>query len=219
MVSNLDRFTILVISAGEYCASLQNLNVEMNTIGCNKCRSDFRSQILRYYKPRSAKLCKDCKRRIKGSPLRLLDCKEEKCEQLKAHAPNFIDHLCEECHNHFKLVLEYLDEIEVPYSLNPHLVRGFDYYTKTVFEIFLEDEHIIGDEGGGNERVHRRSKLALGGGGRYDNLAKILGGKDTPAVGGGLGVDRVIGAMKQQGVKIPPLVTQMYFSAIGKKIR
>lgn len=199
---------------------LRNLNVEMNTIGCNKCRSEFRSQLLRYYKPRAAKLCRDCKRRIKENPLRLLDCKEEKCEQIKAHAPNFIDHLCEECHNHFKAVLEYLDETEIPYSLNPHLVRGFDYYTKTVFEVFLEDEHISGDDGG-NEKTHRRSKLALGGGGRYDNLVKLLGGKDAPAVGAGLGLDRIIGAMKQQGVKIPPLykpdVFLIQLGALSKK--
>jgi len=199
---------------------LQNLNVEMNTIGCNKCRSDFRSQLLRYYKPRAAKLCRDCKRRIKENPLRLLDCKEEKCEQLKAHAPNLIDHLCEECHSHFKAVLEYLDETEIPYSLNPHLVRGFDYYTKTVFEVFLEDEHISGDDGG-NEKTHRRSKMALGGGGRYDNLVKLLGGKDAPAAGAGLGLDRIIGAMKQQGVKVPPTykpdVFLVQLGALSKK--
>ena len=200
---------------------LQNINVEMNTIGCNKCRSDFRSQLLRYYKPRAAKLCRDCKRRIKESPLRLLDCKEEKCEQLKAHAPNLIDHLCEECHSHFKSVLEYLDETEIPYSLNPHLVRGFDYYTKTVFEVFLEDEHIADGEEGGNEKTHRRSKMALGGGGRYDNLIRLLGGKDAPAVGAALGLDRVIGAMKQQGVKVPPLykpdVFLVQLGALSKK--
>ena len=213
---------------------LQNLNVEMNTIGCNKCRSDFRSQLLRYYKPRAAKLCRDCKRRLKENPLRLLDCKEEKCEQLKTHAPNLIDHLCEECHSHFKAVLEYLDETEIPYSLNPHLVRGFDYYTKTVFEVFLEDEHIAGDDDnqrpqraeqsshdGGNEKAHQRSKLALGAGGRYDNLVKLLGGKDAPAVGAGLGLDRIIGAMKQQGVKVPPIykpdVFLVQLGALSKK--
>lgn len=133
---------------------LKNLKVEINSIGCGKCRPPFRNQLLRYYKPRFTKLCKDCKRRLKDNPLRLLDCKEETCQELKANAPNLIDNLCEDCHGHFKSVLEYLDETEVPYALNLHLVRGLDYYTKTVFEVFLEDEHLDN----GDEKTHQRSK-------------------------------------------------------------
>lgn len=196
---------------------LKNLSVEINSIGCSKCRPTYRSQLLRYYRSRTAKLCKDCKRRIKKNPLRLLDCKEEKCQQMHVNAPNLIDHLCQECHDHFKLVLEYLDETGIPYVLNPHLVRGFDYYTKTVFEVFLEDEHVEG----GSEKSHTRSKLALGGGGRYDNLAKTLGSKDVPAVGGSLGMERIIGVMKKQDVKVPALfkpdVFLIQLGALSKK--
>lgn len=196
---------------------LKNLSVEINSIGCSKCRPAYRSQLLRYYRSRAAKLCKDCKRRMKKNPLRLLDCKEEKCQQMHVNAPNLIDHLCQECHDHFKLVLEYLDETSIPYVLNPHLVRGFDYYTKTVFEVFLEDEHVEG----GSEKSHQRSKLALGGGGRYDNLAKALGGKDVPAVGGSLGMERIIGVMKKQDVKVPALfkpdVFLVQLGALSKK--
>lgn len=196
---------------------LKNLSVEINSIGCSKCRPTYRSQLLRYYRSRAAKLCKDCKRRMKKNPLRLLDCKEEKCQQMHVNAPNLIDHLCQECHDHFKLVLEYLDETGIAYVLNPHLVRGFDYYTKTVFEVFLEDEHVEG----GSEKSHTRSKLALGGGGRYDNLAKALGGKDVPAVGGSLGMERIIGVMKKQDVKVPALfkpdVFLIQLGALSKK--
>ena len=196
---------------------LKNLSVEINSIGCSKCRPTYRTQLLRYYRSRAAKLCKDCKRRMKKNPLRLLDCKEEKCQQMHAHAPNLIDHLCQECHDHFKLVLEYLDETGIAYVLNPHLVRGFDYYTKTVFEVFLEDEHVEG----GSEKSHQRSKLALGGGGRYDNLAKALGGKEVPAVGGSLGMERIIGVMKKQDVKVPALfkpdVFLVQLGALSKK--
>ncbi len=198
------------------CAELglKNVNVEINSLGCGKCRPAYRAQLSRYFKPRAARMCKDCKRRLKYNPLRLLDCKEEQCRELRMNVPNLIDSLCEECHGHFKSVLEYLDELAVPYALNPHLVRGFDYYTKTVFEVFLEDEHIeeaskeageMGAEEGGNEKTHTRSKLALGGGGRYDALAKLLGGKEVPAAGGGLGIERLIGVMKKQGVKVPAL--------------
>jgi len=195
---------------------LKNLNIEINSIGCPRCRPAYRSQLSRYFKARMARLCKDCKRRLKQNPLRLLDCKEETCIALRGNAPNLIDSLCEECHDHFKAVLEYLDELAVPYTLNPHLVRGFDYYTKTVFEVFLEDEHAEG----GSERVHERSRLALGGGGRYDGLAKILGGKDTPAVGGGIGMERIIGVMKKQGTKIPPLYRpEVYLVQLGALAR
>lgn len=207
--------SMFVICCGEL--GLKNLNVEVNSIGCTKCRPIYRTQLLRYYRARSTKLCKDCKRRMKENPLRLLDCKEEKCEQLKAHAPNLIDHLCQECHDHFKLVLEYMDELEIPYSLNAHLVRGFDYYTKTVFEVFLEDEHAEG----GAEKTHQRSRLALGGGGRFDNLSKALGGRDIPAVGAGMGMERIIGVMKRQSVKVSsvwkPDVFLVQLGALSKK--
>lgn len=206
----------LCLLAGEELG-LKNLSVEINSIGCSKCRPTYRTQLLRYYRSRAAKLCKDCKRRMKKNPLRLLDCKEEKCQQMHVNAPNLIDHLCQECHDHFKLVLEYLDETGIAYVLNPHLVRGFDYYTKTVFEVFLEDEHVEG----GSEKSHQRSKLALGGGGRYDGLAKALGGKEVPAVGGSLGMERIIGVMKKQDVKVPALfkpdVFLVQLGALSKK--
>ncbi|MEK7453261.1 MAG: histidine--tRNA ligase [Patescibacteria group bacterium] len=177
---------------------LKNLNVEINSIGCKQCRTSYKTQLLRYYRGRIKGVCIDCKKRAKINPLRLLDCKEEKCQPIKMNAPSLVDNLCKECHDHFKSVLEFLDELAVPYSLNSHLVRGLDYYTKTVFEVFLEDEHFEG----GNEKTHKKSKLAIGGGGRFDDLIKMIGGKNTPAVGAAIGMERVIGVIKKQGIKI-----------------
>ena len=168
---------------------LTNLVVEVNCIGDQLCRPYYRKTLASYLRSKDSSLCVDCKRRVKENPLRILDCKDEKCQAVRAHAPQMIDHLCEECKQHFKEVLEYLDEIGLPYRLNPYLVRGLDYYTKTVFEIFQE-----GKEG--------QSQTALGGGGRYDCLVKLLGGKETPAIGGSLGVDRVVQAIKDTGIVI-----------------
>ena len=133
-------------------------------------------------------MCPNCQRRLKINPLRILDCKEEKCQRIKADVPQIIDHLCENCHNHFKHVLEFLEEAEIPYTLNPCLVRGLDYYTKTVFEIFENTPE--GKEQG-----------ALMGGGRYDNLVKILGGKDTPSCGVAGGVERIVNVLKTKEFK------------------
>ncbi len=200
-----------------YGIGLKNLSVKINSIGCKQCRSGYRSQLLRYYRSRIKGLCSDCKKRVKINPLRLLDCKEEKCQPAKINAPNIIDSLCKECHDHFKLVLEFLDELEIPYCLDQFLVRGFDYYTKTVFEVFLEDEHIEG----GSEKTHKRSSLAIGGGGRYDYLIKMLGGKDVSAVGAALGIERVLDAMKQQNARVSDLQKSQVFlvqvGELGKK--
>ena len=169
---------------------LKNLIVEINSIGDSQCRPYYKKLLMSYFKSRESSLCADCRRRLRENPLRILDCKEEKCQRIISQAPQMIDHLCENCHSHFKEVLEFLDEIELPYHLNPYLVRGLDYYTKTVFEIYEESE-----EG--------RAQGALTGGGRYDALVKLLGGKDTPAVGASTGIERMIAAMKTKAIRLP----------------
>ena len=187
---------------------LENTVVEINSIGDFQCRPYYKKTLASYLRNKDAALCPDCKRRAKENPLRVLDCKEEKCAGVKAQAPQMVDHLCEECKTHFKEVLEYLEEIGLAYRLNPYLVRGLDYYTKTVFEIFID-----GKEG--------QSQSALGGGGRYDSLFKMIGGKDTPAMGGGLGVDRIVLAMKEAGTvfneekKVKVFLAQLGY--LGKK--
>ncbi len=166
----------------------KNLAIEINSIGDSECRPYFKKTITSYLRSRKSSLCTDCQRRLKENPLRIFDCKEEKCQRVKAGAPQMIDHLCEKCHAHFKEVLEFLDEMELPYTLNPYLVRGLDYYTKTVFEIVetTEDGKALG---------------TLIGGGRYDNLAKVLGGRDVPGCGSAAGIERIISLMKTREMK------------------
>jgi len=171
---------------------LKNLIIKVNSIGDSRCRPYYKKLLVSYLRSRESSLCTNCKRRIRENPLRVLDCKEEKCQPIKAQAPQMIDHLCDECHSHFKEVLEFLDEIELPYHLDPHLVRGLDYYTKTVFEILQESEE--------GKKVD-----SLVGGGRYDALVKLLGGKDTPACGGAAGIERIVGLMKLKDAKAPSL--------------
>lgn len=163
--------------------------VNINSIGCPECRKAYKKLLVEYYEDRYQKLCKDCKRRIKINPMRVLDCKEDKCMIVAGGAPQTIDHLCTVCHNHFRSVLEYLDELELGYILNPNLVRGLDYYTKTVFEILPESSDT------------RQGSLA--GGGRYDFLIEELGGRPTPCVGAGMGLERIIMELKSGNAKIP----------------
>lgn len=182
----------------------KNLILELNSIGDFQCRPYYKKLLLSYFRSREASLCSDCRRRLRENPLRILDCKEEKCQPVKSQAPQLIDHLCEECHLHFKEVLEFLDESELPYQLNPYLVRGLDYYTKTVFEISEDTE-----EG--------KKQGALIGGGRYDTLVKILGGRDTPACGGAAGIERMINLMKLRKIRISlPPQPKIFLAQLGQ---
>ena len=179
----LDALTIQIFYNILKGLGFRNLVIELNSIGCSQCRPYFKKILSNYLRAKQASLCSDCKRRLKKNPLRVLDCKEEKCSRIKKTAPQIVDHLCKECHDHFKPLLEFLDELALPYSLNPYLVRGLDYYTKTVFEIKNETE-----EGAGQG--------TLVGGGRYDGLVKLLGGKDTPGCGGAAGVERIVSLLR-----------------------
>lgn len=178
---------------------IKNIQFQINSIGCATCRKDYRNLLVSYFESRKQKLCQDCKRRLEVNPLRILDCKEDKCSQVGLNAPQTVDHLCADCHLHFKNLLEYLDELNLPYVINNRLVRGLDYYTRTVFEIW------VNDEGGKN--------YSLGGGGRYDKLMKMLGGEDTPAIGFGLGLDRIAIEMKRINAKIHRAATPRVFLA------
>jgi len=165
---------------------LKNLIVEVNSIGDNQCRPYYKKLLASYFRSREAALCLDCRRRLRENPLRILDCKEEKCQPIKAQAPQILDHLCENCHQHFKEVLEFLDELELPYRLNPYLVRGLDYYTKTVFEMVAEDKFSSSASAASrvmDESSEDKTLGTLAAGGRYDTLVKLLGGREAPAVG------------------------------------
>jgi len=190
----------------------KDLIIQINTIGCPECRSEYKRKLIKYLKSNESSLCSDCRRRLKENPLRVLDCKNEKCQEIIKSAPQMIEHLCKDCHNHFKNVLEFLEEIELPYELNPYLVRGLDYYTRTVFEIFsnLPQESKEYSE-------QESKKIALAGGGRYDGLVKLLGGKETPACGGAAGVERIIRLMKIIGKKVPAKKqAQVFLAQVGE---
>lgn len=175
--------------------------VQINSIGCRTCRPAYREALIEYYRARRASLCEDCKRRLNKNVLRLLDCKVETCQSLIAKAPPIVDSLCEACRDHFIAVLECIDELEIPYQPNPHLVRGLDYYTRTVFEFYAVMNTDESD-------MQPARMAALGGGGRYDDLIEMFGGQSTPAAGFGIGIERVIMKLKElekaSGTKLIP---------------
>jgi histidyl-tRNA synthetase len=199
----LDAQVILIFYKILKELGFENLVIKINSIGDSFCRPYYKKVLVSYLKHRVYALCPECKRRLKENPLRVLDCKQDRCRQIVSQAPQILNHLCEGCKNHLKSVLEFLDELQLPYNLDPYLVRGLDYYTKTVFEIFEESEK-------------GRAIGALAGGGRYDNLAKILGGGEIPAVGGAAGVERIAELMKEKQIKLPKeKKPKIFFAQIG----
>ena len=177
---------------------LKEITVQLNSIGCKACRPGYIQALKGHYQGKADLLCPDCRTRLEKNPLRLLDCKRAQCQQLANTAPKTTDFLCRGCRSHFEAVTEYLRSLTLPFSLNHRLVRGLDYYTKTVFEVQPLD--------GG-------AQSALGGGGRYDDLIEQLGGRPTPAVGFAAGIDRVVLNLKKQGVPVPQLPTPRVFIA------
>jgi len=168
-------------------SGIKNLSVQINSIGDSECRSAYRRELSNYYKKNLKGICADCRERLKTNPLRVLDCKNPQCQEIKKNAPESISFLCSACKQHFKEVMEYLDKFGIAYQINSNLVRGLDYYSRTVFEISADVETVAADG------TKTTTPLAVAGGGRYDYLAKTLGfKKDLPAVGGGLGVDRIV---------------------------
>lgn len=158
----------------------------INSMGCRNCRRDYLKDLVNFLKIRSKKLCKDCNFRIKKNPLRVFDCKNENCKQILANSPTLKDYICSECKEHFEKVLKGLKSLNISYQLNDRLVRGFDYYTKTVFEVTTPE---LG------------AQDAICGGGRYDYLIEDYGGPPTFAVGVAIGVDRTANVMMNMSIK------------------
>ncbi len=184
---------------------LTNLSLQLNSIGCPECRPAYLKVLKDYYKKHTGSLCNDCKMRLEKNPLRLLDCKQVSCQQIAQKAPRSIDGLCAACADHFKQLQKYLELLKIPFSVNHRLVRGLDYYTRTVFEIEPEEE-------GGQSTI--------GGGGRFDELIEELGGKPTPAAGFAAGIERIILNLKKQNVDIPvqpPL--QVFIVHLGEEAK
>lgn len=187
-----DVEAMLVIYTIIQSLGLKDLVIKINSIGDQHCRPAYIKALKSYYGSKSKKLCDKCQSRLKLNPLRLLDCNEEMCKELAKEAPQTVDYLDEECHAHFKSVLEFMDEIKLPYSLDPHLVRGLDYYTRTIFEIWPEEKP-----------ESTTPVMQIAGGGRYDRLVEIIGGPKTPAVGWAVGIERLILLMKDRNIHIP----------------
>jgi histidyl-tRNA synthetase len=166
-------------------AGLKQIELKLSSIGCPACRPAYKAMIKDRLLPKVGELCGDCKERLEKNPLRVLDCKVEHCKELTQEIPSILDYLCDECKKHFVKVKEYLKDLNIPYVLDTRLVRGLDYYTKTVFELVST---ALGARG------------ALPAGGRYDGLVETLGGKPTPGVGFACGIEPLLLAMEKEGV-------------------
>ena len=167
---------------------VKNLSLEINSIGCPECRKVYHKALKDYFESRKDELCETCLERLDKNPMRILDCKNPECKKVSENAPVVLDYLCDECKEHFESVKAQLGAMGIDYSVNPKIVRGLDYYTKTVFEFVSND---IGAQG------------TVCGGGRYDGLVEELGGNPTPACGFGLGLERLLLLMEKQGAAFP----------------
>ncbi|MBE5764206.1 MAG: histidine--tRNA ligase [Clostridiales bacterium] len=179
-----------------------NVALNINSIGCPTCRKAYNEALKEYLKDSFNEICPVCQERYEKNPLRILDCKEEKCKAVCAKAPKIIDYLCDDCKEHFESLKSYLSIAGLEYTVNPNIVRGLDYYTRTVFEFVTTD---LGSQG------------TVCGGGRYDNLVKQLGGPDVPCVGFGMGIERILMLMEAKGIEIEDrTLPDLYIASIGE---
>lgn len=186
--SKYDLLTIVAVWRFLELSKIDNAVINLNSIGCKNCRPAYRQKLVDYFKANIDKLCKDCKRRLEANPLRVLDCKETGCQELAKDAPKTIDNLCSDCQNSFNHLKSGLDKFDIKYEVTPELVRGLDYYNRTVFEVSIKGD------------TSRQG--SLGGGGRYDYLFEILGETPTAGVGVSLGLDRCVNLLMDNETKI-----------------
>lgn len=184
---------------------LKNVALQLNSIGCAECRKAYYAALREYFKPRLSEMCADCNSRFEKNPMRIIDCKEEGCKKITANAPKILDYLCDDCKAHFEEVKKLLRLSGVEFEVNPSIVRGLDYYGRTVFEF-------VSDAAGAQGTVC--------GGGRYDTLLRQIGEKPVPAVGFGGGIERLLMVMEAEGVTIPePEKTRIYIAGMDEKCR
>lgn len=182
---------------------VKDLSLEINSIGCPTCRAEYHKALKEYFSSRKNELCDTCKSRLDRNPMRILDCKSPICHEIAEGAPVVIDYLCDECKEHFENVQKYLKAQNIEYTINPQIVRGLDYYTKTVFE-FVSNS--IGAQG------------TVCGGGRYDGLVEELGGQHTPSLGFAMGIERLMLLMEAQGCEFPEAEKpDLFIVALGEK--
>ncbi len=181
---------------------VRNLQLEINSIGCPKCRTEYRKALQAYFADYTDELCETCLGRLDKNPMRILDCKSPVCSKIAENAPTVLDYLCDDCREHFESVKKYLDAMSIEYVINPKIVRGLDYYTRTVFEFVSKD---IGAQG------------TVCGGGRYDGLVEELGGSPTPALGFAIGLERLMLLLEAQNIEFPKKETcDLYIATMGE---
>jgi histidyl-tRNA synthetase len=195
----MDAELILMLICFLKSIRLSDLKLEINSLGCSKCRPSFRKEILSFLQDKKDNLCEDCLRRLDTNPLRIFDCKVESCRELISDAPQLLDYICPECQDHFEKVKEYLKVFDIPFEINTKMVRGLDYYTRTAFEVTTESPG---------------AQNAIAGGGRYDRLIKELGGPDIPGTGFAIGLERLISMlpMKNEDFVTHP---HIFIAALG----
>lgn len=178
---------------------LKSLSLNINNLGCPNCRPKYNEALKKFLEENYDDLCGLCQSRFDKNPMRILDCKNKNCGEITKNAPIILDYMCEECDSHFDEVKKYLDILNIPYTVDPGIVRGLDYYTKTIFEILNDDFTVCG-------------------GGRYDRLIEQLGGPEMPAVGFGLGIERLLLTLKNEGIEIPSEgLYDLYVGARGEE--
>ncbi len=181
---------------------IQGISLEINSIGCPTCRKEYHKALKEYFSQHKDELCETCLTRLEKNPLRILDCKSPVCREIAKDAPVGLDYLCDDCKTHFEGLKKRLDALNIAYTVNPRIVRGLDYYTKTVFEF------VSGDIG---------AQSTVCGGGRYDGLIRSLGGNDQPGIGYAMGIERLLMTLKAQNIEIPkPPTCDLYIASIGE---
>lgn len=182
---------------------INKLSLEINSIGCPECRKKYHAALKSYFESKKSELCETCLTRLETNPMRILDCKSPVCSAIAAEAPVMLDYLCDDCREHFEGVKAHLNAMGMEYSVNPHIVRGLDYYTRTVFEFISND---IGAQG------------TVCGGGRYDGLVGQMGGPAMPSLGFGMGIERLLLVLEKSGIEIPqPAPVDVYIAPMGDK--
>ncbi|MDO4534200.1 MAG: histidine--tRNA ligase [Clostridium perfringens] len=177
---------------------IKDISLNINSLGCPSCRAKYNEALKEYLKTNYDNLCETCKTRFEKNPMRIIDCKNESCKKIVKNAPTILDFICEECTDHFEKLKSYLDVMEIGYTIDPQIVRGLDYYSKTVFEVIKDG-------------------LTICGGGRYDYLVEEIGGPKTPAMGFGLGLERLLLTLEQEGIEIKePNRCDLFIGSMGE---
>ena len=201
--ANIDAETIMLAKTFLDKVGIKNITLYLNSIGCKECRKKYQQALKEYLSDNIDKMCPLCKERLEKNPLRVLDCKNQDCKQITKDAPKILDYICDDCNSHFEKVQNLLTIAGVEFKVDPNIVRGLDYYNRTVFEFVSEN---IGAQG------------TVCGGGRYDGLIAQLGGSDVPGIGFAVGIERILMLLENTGVEIKnPNKVEYYIAPMGEK--